>query len=167
MREYIYGVILISAAIGIISILSPEGGGQGLKKHIRLISSVCLLCVLIEPASKLIDELFSMGKELSESISQGENEVLDQYEKIYEDYFEGKYGDNVGQAVKEALYDKFSIKNENCRVATEFSYSENDGVKTPRKITVVLSGQAVYVDPLTVTEFISELFGCESEVDLE
>ena len=165
MRGYIYSIVVLSAVIGVIFSLTPKS--QGLRKHLRFISSVCLLCVLTSPAAELVDELFSMGKDLAGSVSQSEKELQDKYEGIFDDYLEGKYGENIGQAVKDALYDKFNIKNENCRVATEFSYSEKDGLKTPRKITVVLSGRAIYVDPLKVKDFISEVFGCEAEVAME
>ncbi len=167
VREYVYGIVILSAAMSVIFALTPEGRGQGLKKHVRLISSICLLCVLIEPATELIDRLSAMGEDISGSISDSENGLYERYDSIYENYLDGKYGENIGQAVKDALYEKFGIKNENCRVSTEFHYSEKDSVKIPRKITAVLSGRAVYVDPIAVKDFISELFGCEAEVALE
>ncbi len=167
MREYIYGIVVLSAAMSVIFALTPEGRGQGLKKHIRLISSICLLCVLIEPAAELIDGIRDMGENIFGSIADSENELYERYDSIYEDYLDGKYGENIGQAVKDALYEKFGIKNENCRISTEFSYSEEYGVKVPRKITVVLRKSAVLTDPLAVKDFVSELFGCEAEVALE
>ena len=73
VREYVYGIVILSAAMSVIFALTPEGRGQGLKKHIRLISSICLLCVLIEPATELIDRLSAMGEDISGSISDSEN----------------------------------------------------------------------------------------------
>ena len=167
MREYIYVIVVLSAAVGIILVLSPEGRGQGLKKHIRLISSICLLCVLIEPAAELIAALRDAGGSIVGEINKNEVGLHERYESIYEQYLDGRYGENIGQAVKDALYEKFGIKNENCRVSTEFHYSEKDGVRVPRRIVVVLSGSARLKDPISVKDFVSELFGCEAEVAVE
>lgn len=165
MREYVYSTVLVAVALGIVFILSP--GGRGLSKHIRLIASVCFLTVLIYPATSLIDSLRQMGDYVINDITQKEEELYDKYKSIYESYLDGAYGDNVGKAVKDVLKEKFDIENEECRVSTEFYYSDKEGVKIPRRITVVLSGKAKFKEPLTIKNFVSELFGCEVNVAVE
>ena len=46
MNEYIYSIVCLSTAVGMVSVLCPEESRQGIKKYVRLIGAVCLLCAL-------------------------------------------------------------------------------------------------------------------------
>ena len=96
-----------------------------------------------------------------------EVELRDKYEDIYNKYFEGDYGENIGQAVKDSLYEKFGIANDKCRINVELSDSDGDGIKEPRRITVILNGRAIFKDPEAIKKFISELFKCECKCAIE
>ena len=160
---YIYSIVCISAAVGIVCIIAPDGIRGGIRKHLKLVCSLCLLCVLIGPLLGFINsikDVISQGKDaLTNFIS--DEELRDGYESIYDKYLEGDYGDNVGKAVKNSIREQFGIPESECRVNVEFADEDGDGVKEPSKITVIFSGRSVFRDPKEIKSFVSELFGCE------
>ena len=169
LREYVFSIVCFASAVGIALIIAPEGTRRGLKKHLTLISTLCLICLLINPMAELMDTVSALdGAELDELLGiGGEGELYDKYEAIYQSYLDGGYGENIGEAVKDALYGRFGIKKENCRVLTEFADKNGDGAREPRKITVILSGEAKFKEPDGIKTFISELFECEAAVAIE
>ena len=88
-------------------------------------------------------------------------------EQIYDKYLEGGYSDNVGEAVKEILYERLGVSKENCRVAVSFADKDGDGVREPSKITVILSGKEIFRDPSTVKALIQSLFKCDCECAID
>ena len=160
MNGYIYSIVCIAAAGGIVCILSPS---SGIKKHLRLVCALCLLCVMISPVSNFLNSIRDFfdgeGSELFETDENGE--LRDTYESIYNKYLEGGYSDNVGEAVKDILYENLGVSKENCRVSVQFADKNGDGVREPTKITVILSGKEVLRDPSTVKELVSNVFECD------
>ena len=168
MREYVVSVVSFSSALGLVLLIVPDGVRSGLKKHVRLIGALCLICLLISPASKLLDafDKLSLG-DISGLVGNPVSDGLyDKYEEIYNDYVNGSYGENVGDAVKDALFERFSIKRDNCRVMVDL-FDNGDGISEPSKITVVLSGEGILSDPEKIKLFVSELFSCECAVAIE
>lgn len=169
LREYVYSVVSFSFAFGLVMILAPDGVRQGIKKHIKLIGALCLVCILIDPVSELLDTLENVSSGNMSEITGGiaEGELYDKYDEIYQSYLDGSYGENIGEAVKDALLKKFDIKKENCRVLTEFHDKNGDGVREPKKITVVLSGADKFRDPEMIKGFLSSLFECNVVAAIE
>ena len=167
MNGYIYSIVCIAAAGGIVSIISPN---SAIKKHLKLLCALCLLCVMIAPVSNFIngvrDFFETDGSEIFGS-SDTESELRDKYENIYNKYLEGGYSDNVGEAVKDILYENLGVAKENCRVNVNFSDKDGDGVREPSKITVILSGKEIFRDPETVKKLISDIFKCECECAID
>ena len=148
----------MAAVGGIVLIVSPDGISAGIKKHMRLICSLCMLCVMISPVKSLIG---SMG-DISDSIYESEDEQLyDIYESIYEEKSDEIYGTGIGEAVKEQLRDKFNIPSSECRVSVEFSDSDRDGFREPKRITVFLTGVSAVNTSRQIESLISEKFGCD------
>ena len=168
MREYVVSVVSFSSALGLVLLIVPEGVRSGLKKHVRLIGALCLICLLITTVSELLD---SFDKLLNGDLSgivgrSASNELYDKYEAIYNAYVNGSYGENIERAVKDILFERFSIKGDNCRVTVEL-LSNGDGVSEPGKITVILSREGILCDPEKIKGFVSEMFSCECAVAIE
>ena len=163
MNGYIYSIVCISAAVGIACVIAPEGTRGGIKKHLKLACSLCLLCVLIGPVAGFINNVRDILSNGKDTIMNGldQEELRDSYESIYDKYLESDYGENVGQAVKSSLSERFGIPEDECRVNVEFADKNGDGVKEPSKITVIFSGRSMFRDPKEIKSFVSELFGCE------
>lgn len=169
MSEYIYSTVCLAVAVGIVLLIAPDGARQGLKKHIKLIGSLCLICVLIKPTTELLEAIDRLTSEGFSGIfeSESESEIYDKYENIYQDYLSGTYGKNIGEAVKDGLLKRFGIAKDECRVISEFEEADSDAVSEPKKITVVLSGNAKFKEPNAIKAFIEELFECDAAVAIE
>ena len=169
MSEYIYSIVCFASAVGLILIVGPDGERGGLKKHVRLVGSFCLICLIIKPSAELISHIKDLGSgDLSAIFGDvQENELYDKYENIYHKYLHGGYGENVGEAVKDGLFEKFNMDRSDVRCLVEFGEEVGGGIKAPRKITVIVKGRAVLTDPKSIKDFISGVFGCECEVAVE
>ena len=119
--------------------------------------------------AELIQTLSSLDVEDLSGIfdTDSEGELYDKYDEIYQSYLDGGYGENIGEAVKDVLHGRFDIKKDNCRVLTEFADKNGDGAREPKKITVILSGEAKLKEPDSIKTFISELFECDVSVAIE
>jgi hypothetical protein len=165
MSKYLYSVICTVAAAGIAMIAFPGGSRAGIKKHVGLICSLCVLCVIIAPFSewvKNIGDFFENGGEIifGQINKEDREELYDEYESIYNKYLEGGYGSNIGQAVKDSLLKKFGIPPDQIRVLTEFSDKDGDGIREPYRITVVLRGGSIFREPREIEGFVAALFEC-------
>ena len=167
MREYLYSIVCFTCATGLVLILAPDGVRQGLKKHVKFIGALCLICILIKPTTELLDALDSFGDNGFSGIIDDESKLYDKYEEIYQNYLDGGYGENIGDAVKDSLYERFQIEKKHCRILTEFADRNGDGIREPKKITVILSGSAKFKEPESIKCFVSELFDCEAVVAIE
>lgn len=162
MSKYLYSLICTVSAAGIAMILLPGESRSGMKKHVGLICSLCVLCIIITPFSDLINNISGFLESGGEVIfGQIDKEAIyDEYESIYNKYLDGGYGNNIGQAVKDSLHQKFGIPPNRLRVLTEFSDKNGDGAREPCKITVILNGSSIFREPREIEQFISDLFEC-------
>jgi len=150
----------MAALGGAVLMISPEGIRSGIKKHMKLICSLCLLCVMIAPLGRLMETLGSLGNSGNLDIGN-ESELESMYESIYQGNLTDEFSGSIGEKVKTALYERFSIPGEECRVETNFADRDGDGLREPCSITVILSGLSVFKDPRAVEKYVSETFGCE------
>ncbi len=162
MNGYIYSIVAVATAIGIAMMIAPNS--EGMKKYVRLIASVCILCVVIDPTVKLIEAINDFNGEIGFLPSDESGELYDKYDGIYQNYLDGKYGENIGDAVKDAVFKRFGIKKENIKVSVSFLYDTQTNLKTPKRITLIISGSAILTDPDELKKFVGELFECEAEV---
>ena len=154
----------MAAVGGIVLIVSPEGIRSGIKKHIRLICSLCVLCVMISPLHSLFESLGEIGGRVN---STDEDILYGVYESIYNESSEKIYGEGIERAVKQRLAEGLDIPADQCRTAVEFSDSDGDGFGEPKKITVILSGRSIFKDPRQVEALISGEFQCECVCAIE
>ncbi len=165
MSGYVYSIVCIAAAGGIVCIISPD---SAIKKHLKLVCALCLLCVMIAPISNFINNIRDFfDTDGSQIFGETDEGVRDTYESIYDRYLEGGYSDNIGETVKDILYEKTGISKENCRVNVQFSDKNGDGVREPSKITVILSGSDIFRDPEQINALIAGIFGCECECAID
>ena len=165
MRTYIFSVVCVAALGGCVITLAPEGIRSGIKKHIKLISSLCLLCVMISPMSELLTSLGEIGDSVASDDDR--EELQSMYESIYNGEMDKENGEGIGAAVKEKLYERFDIPGGESRVEVSFRDLDGDGFREPTRITVILSGGSVFRDPRKIEDYLSELFGAECVCAIE
>ena len=167
MNAYIYSIVCMAAACGIVCIIAPTGVRTGLKKHLKLVCAFCLLCVLVNPIVSFLDNLRETFEEYSLSWGGDNGELRDSYESLYDKYIDGGYGESIGKVAKEMLLERFGMPENECRITVQFDDENGDGAREPKKIVVILSGASVFRDPTPIREFLSESFECICECALE
>lgn len=159
MKSYLYALILVSLAAAIAGILSPEGEKGGILKHIRLLSSLLLICILILPIQSGISYLFALqGGDIPlpdwTDIPEGDREELqNQLDLVSKDYF--------AKTLTARLENQFSIASGEVRCMVKWESEK------PILVTVVLSGKAIWKDPDAIEAFVSGLVGCDCQTAIE
>jgi hypothetical protein len=164
MKAYLLSLLAASILTILITLLAPEGERGGISKHVRLIASLFLVCVLLSPVQALLRTLPDLLR--GEWIPSGEEETDDSH---YKEQFE----EAIGQASKDyftdmltqALCKELSLSGEDlqCRVVWEPTERE----PTPARVIVTLSGQAIWKDPSQIRACVNTLVGCPCDVIIE
>lgn len=164
MEAYIISLLSASLAIALVSILSPDGTGGGIAKHVRLLSSLVLICILIAPLGKSLKALQELANgELSIPgvNAPNENDAQDRLQ-ITIDEASKRY---ALQSLTRLLEQEFAIDTGDVRCVAV--WAEQDGNATPTRITVLLSGSAIWKDPKKIEAFVTNLLGCECITAIE
>jgi len=158
MKEYLLSLLGASFAVALVGILSPNGS----VKHMRLISSLFLICVLAAPLPKAIGSLHSFTEELNGAPGEsGNNDYTEQMEEAVNSASRAYFA----QTLTQMLEQRFSIKTGEVRCLIQWA---QDGEQLrPLKITVILSGSAIWKNPADLEEFVQNLLGCECVTAIE
>ena len=156
IKTYLLSIFATALLITVVDILAPASAG-GLSKHLKLVLSLVFVCVLISPTVTLAERLlaFSNGDweleiegDLKDHYSQELQNALDDASK---DYFEGM--------LTQTLCNEFNIVEDELRVRVEWS-GEGENLR-PEKVTVILSGKAIWKNPAKMEEYVSSLLNCD------
>ena len=164
MKAYILSIVSASLVVSMLNLLSPRGTADGIAKHIRLLSSLFLICVLVSPVKELIvsmQELANGEHNLSilDSVSREEQESL--LESTLNAASQAYFLESLTQLLEK----EFSIQTGEIRCAAQWTTVES--TLTPSKITVVLSGTAKWKNPVRIEEYVEELLSCECVTAIE
>ncbi len=151
MQEYILSILAVAAVGAIAFILSPEGEGGGIKKHISLAVGLASILVIISPLSKAIESLADLKFDgFSGSVGRP-----DEYESIFYDAFDKTEISNLKSGIKAALRDEFGIDESECSVEITVRDRELS------RVLIRLYGSAVWRDSGAIEKYLYELLGCE------
>ncbi len=164
MKDYLLTLIAASLVAVLVGILSPDGERGGIAKHMKLLTSLFLVCVLISPLQSGIEGLQRLMRgELSLPELNGSEQ------EDYPDMMEGALNDaSVNyfcDMLTVTIEKQFGIEagEVRCLVAWE----QEGETLTPTRVTVVLSGKAIWKDPHAIEEFVTELLGCDCATAIE
>ena len=161
-----YLIALLSTALGItlVSILTPEGSGGGIAKHVRLLSALLMICILIIPFEKLIQNLrhLTTGDLSFPGIENpNENDANDQFQSTLDEASKQYFTQSLTQMIES----QFAISSGDLRCVINWRQEADTAV--PTKVTVLLSGSAIWKDPHQIEAFVTELIGCECITAIE
>lgn len=153
MKEYIVSVICISVIGCIVSMLSPDGEGGGISKHMRLIFGICVVIVCINP----IKDMVSYINEVDLGVIVGTPE---QESDGYGDLFDSAYGaaevGNLKNGIKQMLFDRFGIDSSECEIGVVLTDD-----RELSRIAVTLYGGAVWKNTNEIEDYLGDIFNCE------
>ena len=154
MGQYVYGIIGAAAVIGILESILPKGGRT--RQYIRMITALCLLCIVIKPVGSFLETLPSLLQDGMESLGEG-LAARDEYEAILEGQIEGVVRDELCAAICDELSDHFSIRN--CEVGA--SLVRTDGALSVGRVVITLLGKDIFKNPYEIEKYFGDLLDCE------
>ena len=165
MQGYLMGLLGLAVCCAVVELLSPEGEGGGIARHIRLMSGLCLLCVAVTPLVSWGGQVGSLPERLGEA---GE-EWIEESEDSGESFASRWQAQNeqldlsiAAETLAEMIEQRFSLAASDCRVSLA-----TDGAGALCEVRVAFSGRAIWVNAQEVKNWISELLGCECTVYIE
>ena len=154
MKAYLISLLAAAFLAAAIGILTPEGAG-GIGKHVRLLSSLVLLCVVAVPLPRAWVHLREIVSNMTENGSLAEqqdfnvrsHDALDNASRAY-----------FAATLTTRLAEKFSLRQDeiNCAVLWE----EQNGETHPARVTLILTGSARWHDPHELENYVTDLLGC-------
>ena len=164
MKEYFFSLFLAAALIALVGILAPGKASGGIAKHLRLLSSLFLLCVLISPISSALDSIFEWLQN-GEAPPFSEESPQPDYGEIASDALDEASRAYFAQMLALTISEEFSVSPEelHCTVTWEI----RDGTPTPSRVTLLLSGKAIWRDPTPFKNAVQALLGCPCDVVID
>ena len=161
MKEYFLSIALSSVLVSVISLLCPHG--KGLEKAFRTTVAVVMILVIFSPITRALAGLDKLDLDGFDGIfdEEGSEQLTDKFAESFE-----RYGaDYVNAAIRSDVCNALGVKESNCRALASFKMQE--GALCPKKITVILSGKAIWHDPHEIEDYVEEKYGCECAVAVE
>lgn len=161
MKEYVITLVGVCLFCGFITVLSPDGEGGGIKKHIKLIASLCVLSVMIAPLVSFAESLGEYNAENLSDIFEGE-EYINKYEEICNDTISAYTADEIARRCKTRICAELGMESESfeVEVATECV----DDVLEVSSVRVTLHPAAITQDPREISAIVSDMLDCECEI---
>jgi len=151
MGGYLYTLAAASVLISLICALVPSSSTQ----HVKLLCSLCVICLLCAPLGKLMravkDGELDLPPEWTEPPAEESEQDMSQ---VAESLLAGQ--------LQDLLQKEFALAPTECRIYSEWS----DAGKVT-KITLVLSGKAIWRDPDPIKAYVQGLMGCPCVVVLD
>ena len=153
MKEYfitLCGVMILSTAVGTAC---AEGN---IKKYVRLLCSLCLVCALISPILSLGEEGEFDLSSLWEDLTKGED--VD-YDEIYHQALIDNEVTYAEELLKNKLSEEFDLEPSSLDV--EIDIVSKNGTNQPELIRIVLRDNAIFADPQKLIQYINTTQKCE------
>ena len=158
MGEYILGIIGAAAVIGIMESILPQNGKT--KQYMRLITGLCLLCLVIKPLGTVLDALPTLFSEATENLAETENAARTEYEQILDGEITDTVRDTLRDAIMSELSTRFGVKN--CEVGLSLICVEGE-LRVERAV-ITLMRTDIFKDPYAIENYFSDLLECQCVV---
>lgn len=154
MGQYIFGIVGATAVIGVMESLLPKGSKTG--AYMKLITSLCLLCLIIKPMGAFLDALPDRLVTGLEAVTD-DAAARSEYEAILEGEITAAVREQLCDAVKSELFTRFSVSN--CEVGA--ALERREGALAVTRVVITLMGKDIFKDPYAIEKYIGALLDCE------
>ena len=163
IKSYVLSIFATALLITVVDILAPTGTGSGLSKHLKLVTSLVFVCVLISPTVSLAQRLMELAN------GNLDFEIEEDMEDYYSNELQNVLDDASRQYFEEMLTDtlckEFEIVEDDIRI--HVAWDDTDESLRPQKVTVILSGKAIWKDPAKIEAYVTSLLGCACATAIE
>ena len=157
IKAYIISIFATALLITVADILAPAGSGSGLSRHLKLVTSLVFVCILISPTVSFVERIREFANGNWEFDIEGD--VKDHYSSELQDALDNTSKEYFEEMLKETLCKEFEIVEDDLRVHVEWA-GEGENLR-PTKVTVILSGKAIWKNPAKIEEYVSSLLNCD------
>ena len=154
MTAYLLTLFGSALAVALVDLLVPERG----RKTVRLISALFLLCVLSAPLPRAFRAIRDY------TIPDAAQDAREEYTQKMKHAMESASRTYFARTLTELIGEQFALAEGSVRCEIEW---EADNETVPKKITVILSGSAIWRDPEKIESFVEDLIGCECVTAIE
>lgn len=160
MKAYILTIFATALIMTVVDILAPNGATA---RHLKLLGTLVFVCVLISPTVSLAQKLQDFAN--GEWETKFEGEIEDHYSSELQNALDDASFAYFEEMLAQTICKEFGIDAENLRVRVDWG-GKGDSLR-PQKVTVILSGKAIWKDPAKMEEFVSSLLGCDCASAIE
>ena len=159
MAGYFLGVLAFAICCCVVELLTPSGEGGGVAGHVKWMSGVCFLCVLVIPLSQIMAEGNLSGRieqMIDDWLSLGE-QAQEEYNDRWEEQYEEMDAAYAEASLSYLLQERFAIAPEDVTVCVQADEAGERIVS----VHVGLSGRAVWLNTHEIETYIEQMLGCE------
>ena len=154
MDNFLLILVGVAILVGVVEIVSPEGD---LKKYVRFAGSLCILLAIVVPVYSFFADGIPKLDGLMEEGSQ---------ESDYNEIFMSAIADGsratAENVIREGISSRFSLDAD--RLSVSISICRDGERYFADRATVGLYSSFINVDPVEISDYVSEILGCECEV---
>ncbi len=153
MKEYLMtlsGVMILSVLIGTAC---AEGN---VKKYVRLLCALCLLCALISPLLRIWSEGDFDVSRLWENTVESEE---DRYDEIYHQALIRNEISYAERLLKKQISERFNLDGSTFDTVIETVVK--NGTYEPSRIRIILRDEAIFADPTKLIQYVNQTQKCE------
>ena len=160
MKEYLLGLFVLAICCSVVELMSAQGGLAG---HVKLMSALCVLCVMIAPVSSLLQKGVALPELLEERTQQWLDSLQareEDYEQRWQEEGERLDIDLAGRTVAQMICQRFSLQESDCQV----EITPNESKTGISEVRVALSGRAKWTNTHQIQQYLEQTLGCSSTI---
>lgn len=162
MKAYLIQIVTMSLLCGLVEMLIPAGEREGLRRSVRLLTALCLMCLMISPLRETREFFRSLN--LGTWARGVEGEAQEEYERMMEQKLSAATREQLCEELYVMLDEQFDISRADCTLTVDFE--EGDEALKVRQVWIALHGKAVLRDPRTIETAVSGILNCPCTVSV-
>lgn len=156
MKQYWITFVAVAAVNAVVGMIAPEGN---IKKYVRLLGSLCLLCAVIQP----ILGWMSDGREWTAVLWGDETKESEtDYDEIYNQTLLQGGEKHAEMIIKNRILENFELSDDSLDVDANF-VMENEEILM-KDIRLTIRREGILTDPRLLTEYVNEVYSCPCTV---
>lgn len=152
MKSYLITLMAVALLNGLVGMISPEGD---VKKYVRLLGSLCLLCAMAQPVLGWLSEGDGLIKNLWELETEEEST---NYDEIYNQALLSGGEKNAESIIKNNLLEAFELPSGSVDVRVDMEM-KNDTCEI-LEVQLTIREEAIFADPRELISYVNERFSC-------
>lgn len=155
MKIYILSIVGAALLCAAVTSLSPDGKEGGILKHVRLLTALALLCVIIGPLVSFVGTL--TDADFNNIVDIPTDDLYGQGERIFIEKLSKMNADSLGNEIQKRLVSEFDLDENDVSVRVNYEASD-EGVRFTR-VLVTLSGKAIFRSPYEIEAYVTGVTG--------